>query len=237
VEIHLRAMRAFVTQLEKRRCGATSKRRTKSANASPAEAIHGNQHSGSCADASERGAVAGALTVAGSADLQAGLGSGDSTDVPRSRGDGTNVLLGSAESSHLPRDTLEALDGDDTAELDRDDTTELDRDDTAELAPAAGDDAGGADSPRRRGRYVPRAVRRAVWERDEGRCTYVDDRGVRCRESACLELDHELAHARGGPSTATNVRLRCRTHNQLSAEKDFGREFMELKRATAGALP
>jgi hypothetical protein len=48
----------------------------------------------------------------------------------------------------------------------------------------------GAESkPRPRGsRHLPRAVRRAVWERDGARCTYVDGEGRRCRETGGLEV-------------------------------------------------
>ena len=64
-----------------------------------------------------------------------------------------------------------------------------------------------ATVPRQRGRYVPRAVRRAVWERDGKRCTYVDAMGQRCRETGGLELDHIDPHARGGPPTVENLSL------------------------------
>jgi hypothetical protein len=84
-------------------------------------------------------------------------------------------------------------------------------------------------NPRRRGRSVPRAVRRAVWQRDAARCTYVDASGQRCRETGGLELDHIDPHARGGPPTVENLRLRCRPHNALTAEYEFGREFMASK--------
>jgi 5-methylcytosine-specific restriction endonuclease McrA len=79
---------------------------------------------------------------------------------------------------------------------------------------------------RQRGRYVSRAVRRAVWKRDSERCTYVDAMGQRCRETGGLELDHIDPHARGGPPTVANLRLRCRSHNALAAEHEFGRDFM-----------
>jgi 5-methylcytosine-specific restriction endonuclease McrA len=84
-------------------------------------------------------------------------------------------------------------------------------------------------NPRQRGRSVPRAVRRAVWKRDGARCSYVDASGQRCRETGCLELDHVDPHARGGPPTVENLRLRCRSHNALTAEYEFGRDFMASK--------
>jgi hypothetical protein len=46
------------------------------------------------------------------------------------------------------------------------------------------------EAPRRRGRYVPARLRRAVFERDERQCAYLDERGVRCRETERLELHH-----------------------------------------------
>jgi 5-methylcytosine-specific restriction endonuclease McrA len=79
-------------------------------------------------------------------------------------------------------------------------------------------------------RHLPAALRRAVWERDGARCTYVDARGVRCPETAKLEFHHEHAHALGGPASLANICLRCRPHNDLAAERDFGRSFMERKR-------
>jgi hypothetical protein len=82
-------------------------------------------------------------------------------------------------------------------------------------------------------RRIPAAVKRAVWERDGGRCTFVSESGRRCQERARLELDHIEPVARGGESTVENVRLACRSHNQYAAECAFGAEFMERKRAEA----
>ena len=82
----------------------------------------------------------------------------------------------------------------------------------------------------RASRRAPAAVVREVWSRDEGRCTYVSPHGRRCAETACLELDHAVPWAKGGASTVTNLRLRCRTHNQLAAEQSFGRGFVDARR-------
>jgi hypothetical protein len=49
------------------------------------------------------------------------------------------------------------------------------------------------ESPRQRGRYVRAAVRRAVFGRDQGRCTYIDASGRRCAETHRLELHHVIA--------------------------------------------
>jgi hypothetical protein len=76
-------------------------------------------------------------------------------------------------------------------------------------------------------RRVPAAVRRAVYERDKGRCTFVDKRGRRCRAGEGLEFHHhQLPFGRGGNHSTNNIRLMCRAHNQLLAERDFGKEKM-----------
>jgi hypothetical protein len=82
-------------------------------------------------------------------------------------------------------------------------------------------------------RYIPAAVRRAAWERDGGRCTFVSITGGRCRSRQFLEFDHVEPFARGGRATVDNIRLRCRAHNQYAAECIFGREFMREKRQEA----
>jgi hypothetical protein len=84
--------------------------------------------------------------------------------------------------------------------------------------------------PRQRGRYVPAAVRRAVFERDGHRCAFVDERGERCRETARLELHHHEPFARGGPSTVENLSLHCAAHNALAAEYEFGRDLVLERR-------
>jgi hypothetical protein len=75
-------------------------------------------------------------------------------------------------------------------------------------------------------RYVPIEVRRAVWVRDEGCCSFVGSTGHRCRSTYQVEFDHAVAFARGGESTVDNVRLLCRQHNLFEAERVFGKNFM-----------
>jgi 5-methylcytosine-specific restriction endonuclease McrA len=80
-----------------------------------------------------------------------------------------------------------------------------------------------------RKRYIPTQVRRAVWERDEGRCTFVGANGHRCEARRFLEFDHIEPVARGGRATVEGMRLRCRTHNRYEAERIFGAAFMDRK--------
>jgi hypothetical protein len=76
-------------------------------------------------------------------------------------------------------------------------------------------------------------VQRAVWQRDGDQCTFVSEDGHRCEERRFVELDHIEAVARGGEATVANLRVLCRAHNQLEAERTFGAEFMRHKRTAA----
>ena len=95
-------------------------------------------------------------------------------------------------------------------------------------------DAPEVPPPRRRvvtrSRYVPAAVRRSVYERDGGQCSYVDERGVRCTETHYLELHHIDPFAKGGEHRVSNVSLRGGAHNAWAAEQDFGRDAILQKR-------
>lgn len=86
-------------------------------------------------------------------------------------------------------------------------------------------------------RTVPAHVRRAVWKRDGGQCTFVGNTGHRCAARRFLEFDHVDPVARGGEATFERMRLRCRAHNQLEAERTLGREFMMAKREGRGGTP
>jgi hypothetical protein len=88
-------------------------------------------------------------------------------------------------------------------------------------------------SPTTKSCYVGRATRRTVLERDGLRCSWVDPEGVRCDARAWLEHDHRRPRGKGGGSSVDNVRLLCRSHNRLAAEREYGREHIE--RATARA--
>lgn len=81
-------------------------------------------------------------------------------------------------------------------------------------------------------RHIPRAIRRAVFERDGARCTFHDDGGNRCPARSLLQLDHVDLYAKGGPHSLTNLRVRCRAHNHFHAEQILGKEFMEKRIAS-----
>lgn len=77
-----------------------------------------------------------------------------------------------------------------------------------------------------RSRYIPAAVRRAVYHRDGGRCVYVGETGGRCTERARLEFHHRHPFGFGGGHDPGNIRLMCRTHNAYLAEADYGKQRM-----------
>ena len=71
-------------------------------------------------------------------------------------------------------------------------------------------------------RYIPAAIRREVWARDDGRCAFVGVQG-RCNDTQRLEFHHVVPFARGGPTSVGNLALRCRAHNRHEGERAFGR--------------
>jgi len=87
-----------------------------------------------------------------------------------------------------------------------------------------------AQAPRRSGTA---AVRREVRDRDGHQCAYVDESGNRCRETRFLQLHHKVAHALGGHAVVHNLAIFCHAHNALAAEQDFGREYIQERRAEA----
>jgi len=79
--------------------------------------------------------------------------------------------------------------------------------------------------------YIPAHVKRAVWKRDGGRCTYVSPDGHRCECRSNLQYDHIVPVKHEGEATVDNVRLLCHAHNQLMAEQVLGAQFMQDRRA------
>lgn len=85
------------------------------------------------------------------------------------------------------------------------------------------------------GRHVPRSVVREVSERDGFQCTFRGPDGQRCTERMGLEFDHVVPFARGGKTTADNLRLLCRAHNQHEAERVYGETHMRVRREASRA--
>jgi 5-methylcytosine-specific restriction endonuclease McrA len=72
-------------------------------------------------------------------------------------------------------------------------------------------------------RHIPAHVRREVWERDGGQCSFVSAAGRRCGETGFLEYDHITPFAQGGAATVDNIRLLCRAHNQARVAPEVAR--------------
>jgi hypothetical protein len=73
-------------------------------------------------------------------------------------------------------------------------------------------------------RYVPAAIRRTAYERDGGRCRFVDTQGTRCPERHYLEYHHRYPFGLGGGHDLDNICLMCEPHNRYLAELDYGKE-------------
>jgi 5-methylcytosine-specific restriction endonuclease McrA len=66
-------------------------------------------------------------------------------------------------------------------------------------------------------------IRRAVWKRDQSRCTFVEPRTQeRCGAKHFIEEDHIIPKAMGGAYSVEDIRLRCRVHNQRHAVDSYG---------------
>jgi hypothetical protein len=77
--------------------------------------------------------------------------------------------------------------------------------------------------------YISNETKRIVIARDGYRCSFVGENGERCTECKFLQFDHRVPRAWGGTGDPTNVRILCRAHNKLVAERAFGREHIERK--------
>lgn len=85
-------------------------------------------------------------------------------------------------------------------------------------------------------RHIPADIKRAVYERDAGRCTYVAPNGRRCGSRAFLEYHHEAPWARHRRHRANEITLRCRAHNDLAARQEYGAAFMARRSQSPGTV-
>ena len=86
---------------------------------------------------------------------------------------------------------------------------------TAQTGPGCDGHAAPAPKSRDSGRAIPAAVKREVWQRDGGRCRYVDPHtGRRCTSRHLLQIDHVLPYGLGGGSDPANLRLLCHAHHR-----------------------
>jgi hypothetical protein len=106
-------------------------------------------------------------------------------------------------------------------------------DGAAPSAPGAGADLPDSQAG---SRHIPDAIKRAVYERDSGRCTFLDDQGRKCTSSR-VQFDHRDGFARTRMHSVDAIRLRCPAHNQSAADDMYGREFMDRARTKTPGAP
>lgn len=71
----------------------------------------------------------------------------------------------------------------------------------------------GGTGLRERSRIIPTHIKKAVWERDGGKC-------VLCGAKDELHFDHDIPYSKGGTSvSADNVRILCARHNLSKRDK------------------
>lgn len=68
-------------------------------------------------------------------------------------------------------------------------------------------------------RYIPASVRKALYQRSEGRCEFVGDNGLRCNSRHKVQIDHIKAFSLGGSNDLENLRNCCASHNLHLATK------------------
>jgi 5-methylcytosine-specific restriction endonuclease McrA len=85
--------------------------------------------------------------------------------------------------------------------------------------------------------YDPAAIRREVWTRDAGRCSYESPESRKCGAREYLEFHHQVPWARCREHAPSNISLRCRSHNRYAAVLAFGSELMAAYRRSGSASP
>ena len=81
-------------------------------------------------------------------------------------------------------------------------------------------------------RHITAAIKREVWKRDGGQCTFRDRNDRRCAARDPPRVHHITPFAHGGEHSLSNLTLRCSCHNAYQANRDFGAAFMASRRGT-----
>ena len=84
----------------------------------------------------------------------------------------------------------------------------------------------GAKKPGAPSLHIPAEIKRAVFERDGGRCAFVARNGRRCGSPDFLEFHHLDPWARARRHSVERIELRCRGHNRHAAVQDYGAAYM-----------
>jgi hypothetical protein len=87
----------------------------------------------------------------------------------------------------------------------------------------------GGESEPQSSRYVSPASRERAFERAGYQCEYTAADGRRCTSRTGLEIEHERPFAIYHSHDERYLRVFCRRHNALSAERVYGAEFIRAK--------
>jgi hypothetical protein len=84
--------------------------------------------------------------------------------------------------------------------------------------------------PRRassRSRFIRVKVKREVYQRDQGRCQYVDPlTGRKCLSTHAIQYGHHIIpFAMNGPNTVENLQVQCALHNRLLAIQTYPKKM------------
>jgi hypothetical protein len=82
-------------------------------------------------------------------------------------------------------------------------------------------------------RYLSSEVQERVHARAGHQCEFRGPDGTRCRARTGLEIEHEKPFALYRSHDERYLRLYCRAHNRLSAERVYGVEFIQRKIAAS----
>jgi hypothetical protein len=87
------------------------------------------------------------------------------------------------------------------------------------------------DDGRRRGskdrrRYISIQTRRMVWQKYDGKCSYVGSAGTQCGSQFQVQVDHKTPLSLGGGDEIDNLRLLCASHNKWAAIEKLGARKM-----------
>jgi hypothetical protein len=76
--------------------------------------------------------------------------------------------------------------------------------------------------------YYKRELDRALWERAQSQCEFIDEKtGRRCDCRFGLQREHVIPLALSGTNDLSNMELLCATHNQLRARHVFGNKKID----------
>ena len=103
------------------------------------------------------------------------------------------------------------------------------REERARVEKSSPDDVSATRKQEKRSRHVPVALEDRALERASYQCEYRGPDGTRCTQRVGLEIDHKTPFAKGGTHDEENLRVFCKSHNVLEAERVYGAEFVRGK--------